>query len=55
MCVDVSHLVFVAFCHTRDQVVDDRLDGSEGSDVLSSTVVNFDQQNLLAILASLLW
>ena len=39
MCVDVSHLVFEAFCNSDDQVVDKGLDGPEGGDVLASAVV----------------
>ena len=49
--VDVSHLVFVALCDTSNQVLDDRLDGSEGCDVLSRAMVDFDLNELLAFLA----
>ena len=48
MGVDVSHLVFVTFCHAGDQVLDDGLDGAEGSHVLARTVVNFDLDNVFA-------
>jgi len=47
--VDISHLVLVALSHTDDQVVDERLDSSEGGDVLSRAVVDLDVQNLQAI------
>jgi len=47
--VDISHLVLVASGHTGDQVVDDRLDGSEGSDILAGAVVDFDLDCLLAL------
>lgn len=49
MSVDVSHLVLVALGHTGDQVVDDRLDSSEGSDILSGAVVDLDLDSLLAV------
>jgi hypothetical protein len=39
MCIDVSHLVLEALCDSDDQVVDEGSDSSEGSDVLSRTVV----------------
>lgn len=35
MGIDVSHLVLVALGHTSHQVLDDGLDGSQGSDILS--------------------
>lgn len=44
--IHVSHLVLVALGDTGDQVVNDRLDGSEGSDVLSGAVVNLDLDDL---------
>jgi hypothetical protein len=47
MCVDVSHLVFEALGDTDDQVVDECADGSEGSDVLSGTVVQLDVDDIL--------
>ena len=34
MGIDVSHLVFVSLGDAGDQVLDDRLDGSESCDVL---------------------
>lgn len=42
MGVDVSHLVLESFRDTNDQVVDESADSSEGGDVLSGTVVQFD-------------
>lgn len=48
--IHVSHLVLVALCYTRYQVVDDRLDCSEGSDILPRTMVDFDSDGLLAVL-----
>ena len=51
MSVDVSHLVFVTPRNSSDQVLNDRLDGSEGSDILSRAMVNFDLNELLAFLA----
>lgn len=47
MCVDVSHLVLVTLGDTDDQVVDERADSSEGGDILSGTVVQFDVDDLL--------
>jgi hypothetical protein len=47
MCVDESHLVLESFCDTNDQVVDERADSSEGSDVLSGTVVQFNIDDIL--------
>jgi hypothetical protein len=47
MGVHVSHLVLVALGDTNDQVVDEGSDGSEGSDVLSGAVVEFDVNNIL--------
>lgn len=46
MCVDISHLVLEALGDTDDQVVDEGSDCSEGSDVLSGTVVQFDLNNI---------
>ena len=47
MCVDVSHLVLEALGDTDDQVVDEGSDGSEGSNVLSRAVVEFDVDDIL--------
>lgn len=52
--IDVSHLVLVTLGHASDQVVDDRLDGSEGSDVLSRAMVDFDSDCLQSLLGLLL-
>jgi hypothetical protein len=48
MRIDISHLVLVAFRHAGDQVLDDRLDGAEGSDILAGAVVDFDLDQVLA-------
>ena len=48
MSVDVSHLVLVALCDASHQVLDDRFDGSEGCDILSRAVVDFDLDKLLS-------
>ena len=48
MGIDISHLVFVALGDTNDQVLDDGLHGSEGCDVLSRAMVDFDVYELLA-------
>jgi len=47
MCVDVSHLVLVALGDTNDQVVDKSPDSSKSSDILASTVVQFDIDDIL--------
>lgn len=47
MCVDVSHLVLEALGDTNDQVVDESSDSSEGSNVLSRAVVEFDVDDIL--------
>ena len=47
MCVDVSHLVFEALGDANDQVVDESSDSSEGSNVLSRAVVEFDVDDIL--------
>jgi len=47
MSVDVAHLVLEALGNTDDQVVDEGTDGSEGSDILSGTVVQFDVDDIL--------
>lgn len=54
MGIHVSHLVLVSLRDTGDQVVDDRLDSSQGSDILSRTVVDFDTDSLQTILGLLL-
>jgi hypothetical protein len=46
MCVDVSHLVLEALGDANDQVVDESSDCSEGSNVLSRAVVEFDVDNI---------
>lgn len=50
MCVDISHLVLVALGDTNDQVLDDGFHGPQGSDILSRSVVDFDLDELLALL-----
>lgn len=47
MGVDVSQLVLVALGDTGDQVSDQRLDGSQSSDVLSVTIVDGDLDSLV--------
>jgi hypothetical protein len=47
MGVDVSHLVLESLGHTSDHVVDERSDGSEGSDVLARAMVEFDVDDVL--------
>lgn len=47
MCVDVSHLVLEALGDTDDQVVDERSDGTEGSDILAGAVVELDLNHRL--------
>lgn len=42
----VSHLVLVALGDTNDQVVDERLDGSESGDVLSGTMMDGELDDL---------
>lgn len=51
MGIDVSHLVLVALCDAGHEVLDDGLDGSEGSDILAGAVVDLDAHELLAFLA----
>ena len=48
MCIrdSISHLVTVTLGDTSDQVVDQRLNGSQSSNVLSVTVVNGDLDQL---------
>ena len=45
--VDVAHLVFETFRDPDDEVVDDCLDGSEGSDVLARAVVELNVDDVL--------
>ena len=47
--VDVSHLILIAFRHAGDEVLDDRLDGSESRDILARAVVDFDLDDVLAL------
>lgn len=47
MGVDVAHLVFEAFGDTDHQVVEDRADGTEGSNGLAVTVVDLDLDDVL--------
>lgn len=47
MGVDVSHLVLEALGNTDDQVVDESSDSSEGSDVLSDSMVNLNADLVL--------
>jgi hypothetical protein len=47
MCIDISHLVLESLCNTNDQVVDQGSDCAEGSDVLASTVVQLDINDIL--------
>ena len=42
MRIDISHLVFEPFRNTEDEIVDDCLDCAEGSDVLTSAMVEFN-------------
>ena len=39
MCIDVTHLVLESLGDTGDHVLDNRLDGSQGGDVLSAAMV----------------
>lgn len=47
MGVDVSHLVFETLGDADDQVVDERLDRSQGRNVLAVAVVDFDRDDVL--------
>jgi hypothetical protein len=47
MRIDISHLVLVSFRHASNQVLDDRLDGAEGSNILARAVVDFDLNYVL--------
>lgn len=49
MGIDVSHLVLVSLGDTDNQILDERLHGSQGSDILSRAVVNFDLNDLLVL------
>lgn len=42
MCVYVTHLIFEPPRYPNDQVVYDRLDGTEGCHILARAVVKFD-------------
>ena len=53
MGIHISHLVLVALGDTRDQVVDDGLDGSQRSDILAASVVDFNADRLRAVLVLL--
>lgn len=46
MCIDVAHLVFETLCDPNDQVVDDRLDGAEGSDILAGAMVQLNVDDI---------
>ena len=48
--IDVSHLVLVAFRDANHQVLNERFNGSEGSDVLSRPMVDFDLDKLISSL-----
>jgi hypothetical protein len=48
MGVDVAHLVLVALRDTYDEVLDDGLDGAEGSDVLAAAVVDLNRDGIFA-------
>lgn len=47
MGIDVSHLVLESLGDANDQVVDEGSDGSEGSNILSGTVVQLDVDDVL--------
>ena len=47
MGVDVAHLVLKAAGNTGDKVVDDGADGTDSSDALAGTVVQFDRDGVL--------
>lgn len=47
MGVDISHLVLVALGDAGNQVVDERLDGSDGCDILAVAVVELDLNDVL--------
>lgn len=47
MGVDVAHLVLEALGDTNDQVVDQSTDSSESSDILASTVVDLNSDDVL--------
>lgn len=45
--VNITHLILETLGHTDDQVLDDCLDGSEGSNILARAVVQFDDEAVL--------
>ncbi len=47
MRVDISHLVLEAFCDTDNQVVNQRSDCAEGSNVLAGAMVEFNVDDIL--------
>lgn len=47
MGVDISHLVFVSLGDTDYEIVDERFDCPESSDILARAVVDFDRDLLL--------
>ena len=47
MGIDVSHLVFVTFGDTNDQVVDEGLDSTKSGDILSGAMVNLHEELIL--------
>jgi len=47
MGIDVTHLVLEALGDTDDHVVDQGADGTESGDILASTVVKLDVDDLL--------
>ncbi len=47
MGIDVAHLVLEALCHADYQVVDERANCAEGSDVLARAVVDLDVDDVL--------
>ena len=51
MRIHVSHLVLVTLSDTGDQVSNQRLDGSQGGNVLSVTVVDSDLDSLVGNLS----
>jgi len=49
MGVHVTHLVLVSLGDTGDQVVDERLDGTKGGNILPDTVVELDTDGVGAL------
>lgn len=47
MSVDVAHLVLETSGNTNDQVVDDGTDGTEGGNLLTGAMVQFDRDDVL--------